>query len=77
MNSFKIKSYAKINLALNVTGKKTKLHKIETLISFIDLYDLIYLKKIKKENHKIIFKGKFSKNIGKINTVAEFTKIVR
>ena len=24
MNSFKIKSYAKINLALNVTGKKKK-----------------------------------------------------
>ena len=49
MNSFKIKSYAKINLALNVTGKKKKLHKIESLISFIDLHDLIYLKKIKKK----------------------------
>ena len=47
MNSFKIKSYAKINLALNVTGKKIKLHKIESLISFIDLHDLINLKKIK------------------------------
>ena len=76
MNSFKIKSYAKINLALNVTGKKTKLHKIETLISFIDLYDLIYLKKIKKENHKIIFKGKFSKNIGKINTITNLLKLL-
>jgi 4-diphosphocytidyl-2-C-methyl-D-erythritol kinase len=76
MNSFKIKSYAKINLALNVTGKKTKLHKIETLISFIDLYDLIHLKKIKKENHKIIFKGKFSKNIGKMNTVANLLKLL-
>jgi len=76
MNNFKIKSYAKINLALNVTGKKTKLHKIETLISFIDLYDLIHLKKIKKENHKIIFKGKFSKNIGKINTVTNLLKLL-
>jgi len=76
MNSFKIKSYAKINLALNVIGKKTKLHKIETLISFIDLYDLIYLKKIKKENHKIIFKGKFSKNIGKINTITNLLKLL-
>ena len=76
MNSFKIKSYAKINLALNVTGKKTKLHKIETLISFIDLHDLIHLKKIKKENHKIIFKGKFSKNIGKINTVTNLLKLL-
>jgi 4-diphosphocytidyl-2-C-methyl-D-erythritol kinase len=76
MDSFKIKSYAKINLALNITGKKTKLHKIETLISFINLYDLIHLKKIKKENHKIIFKGKFSKNIGKINTVTNLLKLL-
>ena len=76
MNSFKIKSYAKINLALNVTGKKIKLHKIETLVSFIDLYDLIHLKKIKKENHKIIFKGRFSKNIGKINTVTNLLKLL-
>ena len=76
MNSFKIKSYAKINLALNVTGKKKKLHKIESLISFIDLYDLIHLKKIKNENHKIIFKGKFSKNITKINTVTSLLKLL-
>ena len=76
MNSFKIKSYAKINLALNVTGKKIKLHKIESLISFIDLHDLIYLKKIKKKYHKIIFKGKFSKNIGKINTVTNLLKLL-
>ena len=76
MNSFKIKSYAKVNLALNVTGKNSKLHKIESLISFIDLHDLIYLKKIKKNNHKIIFKGKFSKNIGKINTIRNLLKLL-
>ena len=76
MLSFKIKSYAKINLALNVIGKKTKLHKIETLISFIDLHDLIHLKEIKKKNHKIIFKGKFSKNINKINTVTNLLKLL-
>jgi 4-diphosphocytidyl-2-C-methyl-D-erythritol kinase len=76
MDSFKIKSYAKINLALNVTGKKTKLHKIESLISFIDLHDQIYLKKIKKKNHKIIFKGRFSKNISKINTIENLLKLL-
>jgi len=76
MHTFKIKSYAKINLALNVTGKKTKLHKIESLISFIDLHDLIYLKQIRKKNHKIIFKGKFSKNIGKKNTVTNLLKLL-
>ncbi len=76
MSSFIIKSCAKINLALNVTGKKTKLHKIESLISFIDLHDLINLKKINKNNHKVIFKGKFSKNIGKINTVVSLLRIL-
>ena len=76
MNFFTIKSYAKINLALNVVGKKTKLHKIESLISFIELHDLIILKKIKKNNHKVIFKGKFSKNIGKINTVTNLLKLL-
>ena len=76
MDKFKIKSYAKINLALNVTGKTTKLHKIESLISFIDLHDLIYLKKTKQKNHKVIFKGKFSKNIGKINTVTNLLKLL-
>ena len=49
MKSFRIKSYAKINLALNVIGKKKNLHKIESLISFIELHDLINLKLIKKK----------------------------
>ena len=61
MNNFTIKSYAKVNLALNVTGKKTKLHKIESLISFIGLHDLINLKQINKNDHKVVYKGKFSK----------------
>ena len=76
MSNYRIKSYAKINLALNVIGKKKKLHKIESLISFIDLYDLIYLKRTITKNHKISFKGKFSKNIGKINTVTCLLKLL-
>ena len=76
MNNFTIKSHAKINLALNVIGKKIKLHKIESLISFIDLHDLIKLKQINKSNHVIIFKGKFSKNISKINTVSTLLKLL-
>ena len=76
MNSFKIKSYAKINLALNVTGKKSKLHNIESLISFIDLYDSITLKESNTKKHKINFFGKFSKNISKINTISKLLKIL-
>jgi len=76
VNNFKIKSYAKINLALNVTGKNIVLHKIESLISFIDLHDLICLKQTKEKEHKVFFKGKFSKNIGKINTVTHLLKLL-
>ena len=76
MNSFKIKSYAKINLALNVTGKKSKLHNIESLISFIDLHDSITLRESNTKQHKINFFGKFSKKIGKINTISKLLKIL-
>ena len=68
----KIKSYAKINLSLNVIGlKKNKLHKIESIVSFLDLHDMIYLKDIKSKKHKITFVGKFSKGIPKKNTVSK------
>ena len=41
-----IKSFAKINLSLGVLGKHNKnLHRIETLVSFIDLNDQIKIKK--------------------------------
>ena len=49
MSYFKIKSFAKINLALNVTGKKNSLHKIESIVSFVDLHDEILIKKIDKK----------------------------
>ena len=39
MNLNIIKSYAKINLALNVVGKTSKLHKIESLIADRTLFE--------------------------------------
>ena len=45
-----IKSYAKINLSLNVLGRiNSKFHKIEALVSFIKLNDEINIKKINKK----------------------------
>jgi len=76
MATFKIRSYAKINLALNVTGKSSKLHRIETIISFIDLHDLIYLKLTNDKCHKVSFEGKFSKNISTKNTVSTLLKLL-
>ena len=72
-----IKSYAKINLSLNVTGKiNSNLHRIETMISFIDLYDEIHIKKVNKKNHKISFYGKFSKGISNKNTISKVMKLM-
>ena len=77
MRCYKIKSYAKINISLGVLGKlKSKLHKIESLFSFVNLHDEIFIKKIKDKNHKIIFYGKFSKGILKNNTISNLLKII-
>jgi len=77
MNFKLIKSHAKVNLSLKVLGKlKSGLHKIESLISFLDLHDEIYIKNIKKKKHKIFFYGKFSKGIFKKNTIYKLLKIL-
>jgi 4-diphosphocytidyl-2-C-methyl-D-erythritol kinase len=76
MSYSKVKSYSKINLALNVIGKSTSLHKIESIITFINLYDEISIKNIKNKSHKIKFVGKFSNNISSINTVSKLLKII-
>jgi len=72
MTSQAIKSYAKINLSLGVIKKiDSEYHKIESLISFLKFYDEISIEKIKNKNHKVEFFGKFSKGIGKHNTVTK------
>ena len=72
-----IKSYAKVNLSLKVLGKlKSGLHKIESLVSFLYLHDEIYIKKIKKKKHNVIFYGKFSKGISKKNTIYKLLKVL-
>ena len=72
----KIKSYAKLNLALNVIEKKKLLHRIESIIAFVDLHDVILIKKIKSKTHKILFNGKFSEKISKKNTVSNLIQIL-
>ena len=76
MKTNELKSFAKINLALHVTGKLKKLHKIESIVKFIELHDLISIKKINSDKHKVSFNGNFSKNIKKDNTVNKLFKIL-
>ncbi len=76
MSYSRIKSYAKINLALNITGKTSKLHKIESVVGFVTLHDVILIKKIQSKKHIISFKGKFSKNINQKNTISKLFKFL-
>jgi len=76
MNYSSIKSYAKINLALNVIGKTSGLHQIESIVGFVSLHDVILIKKIQSKKHIISFNGKYSKNIYKKNTISKLLKIL-
>ena len=77
MNFNIIKSNAKINLTLGVTGKlNSGYHKIESLVSLLSLYDEIKIKKINNKNHEIKFYGKFSKGIKNNNTISKLLKIL-
>ena len=72
----KIKSYAKLNLALHIVGKTSCLHKIESIVAFVSLHDEIYIKRIRSKSHNITFTGEFSKNINKRNTVLNLLEIL-
>ena len=73
----KIKSHAKVNLSLNVLGKrKSKLHDLETLVAFVDLHDQIFIKRTNNKNHIVKFSGDFSNKVPKINTVSNLLNIL-
>ena len=74
-----IKSFSKINLTLKVNSKtKNGLHEIQSLYTWINLYDIIKINKIKKNKDKIIFKGTFSNSVNnRNNTVHNLLKILR
>ena len=44
-----LKSFPKINIHLGVVGKNKRFHKIESIVSFCNIFDLILIKSIKKK----------------------------
>ena len=71
-----IKSHAKINCHLGVLGKLKNIHKIETLVFFLNLHDEICIKPSTKKKHEIKFIGRFSKNINKNNTIINLLNLL-
>ena len=73
-----IKSYAKINLNLNIVSKRkiNNLHQIESLVALINLADEIKISEIRSKKHKVIFRGKYSKGIPKFNTITHLLALL-
>ena len=63
MNSVKIKSYAKINLTLEITGIKDGYHMLDSLVASVDLFDSIHIKKRRDTQTKIVMHGMGSEGI--------------
>ena len=77
MRFVKLKSWAKINLSLHVIKRlSNKYHSTESLITFIQIFDLIKIRRLNKKEHKISFSGKFSKGIGKNNTIIRLLNLL-
>jgi len=64
-----LKSYAKINLSLNLKKRlKNGLHDLKSVYCLIDLNDKISIKKLKNKNKdQIFFKGPYSKFVNRNN----------
>jgi len=79
VKKFKIKSYCKINLSLNVLNKlRSGYHNIQSIVTFCNLHDEIYVRKIFGTKDKIYFSGKFKKGINKKeNTIIKVLKLLR
>ncbi len=73
----KLKSWAKINLSINIIKRlQNNYHSIESLITFVNIFDEIKIKKINQKKHKVSFSGKFSNGIGKNNTIITLLKLL-
>lgn len=63
MNTVKIKSYAKINLTLEIVGEKEGYHLLDSLVASVDLYDLLVIKKRKDKLSAVTMHGMDSEGI--------------
>ena len=79
MKKYKLKSYCKINLSLRVLKRLDNgYHKITSLMTFCDLYDVISIVKNNKKKDEVSFSGKFKEGIKKnSNTIIKTLNLLR
>ncbi len=54
-----IKSYAKLNIALKITGENGGYHSLDSVVTTVDKFDVITVKKRKDNKILVTFKGKY------------------
>lgn len=63
MESVRVKSYAKLNLTLHITGAESGYHMLDSIVTTVDLYDLIVLKKRRDSLVSVTMRGQGSESI--------------
>ena len=63
MESVRVKSYAKLNLTLHITGAEGGYHMLDSIVTTVDLYDLIVLKKRRDSLVSVTMRGQGSESI--------------
>ena len=54
-----VKSYAKLNITLNITGKNQNYHELDSIVTSVDKFDVITAKKRKDDKILVSFIGKY------------------
>lgn len=63
METARVKSYAKLNLTLSVTGVKDGFHMLDSIVTSVDVYDLIKVKKRRDKLVSVTMRGMGSESI--------------
>ena len=79
MKEHRLKAFCKVNLSLRVLKKVNNgFHKIQSFVSFCDLYDEIYVSTNILKKDEIYFFGKFKRGINiKTNTITKTLNLLR
>ena len=79
MQKFIFKSYCKVNLSLRILKKISySFHRIQSLITFCNIYDTITISEIDGYKDRVTFFGNFKKKINfQINTITKTLQLLR
>ena len=61
--SVRVKSYAKVNLSLNISGVREGWHALDTVVASIDLFDTVRVRARKDKLINVFMRGRGSENI--------------